>query len=182
MIEASSLTRRFGDFVAVSQVSLQVDDGKILALLGPNGAGKTTTVRMLAALLAPSEGEARVAGYDVRREPEAVRASIGLLPFHACEHINATLANKLFEYMALGLPVVASDVPPMVRILEENRAGITFRSGDGADLANKIEMLAQDREARDLCGQAGRKASNERYNWTIDGARLVRAVECLGEA
>lgn len=79
MIDAHRLTRRFGTFTAVSHVSLHVPDGSVLALLGPNGAGKTTTVRMLAGLLAPSEGEATVARYDVRREPDAVRACVGLV-------------------------------------------------------------------------------------------------------
>ncbi|HLZ58448.1 MAG TPA: ABC transporter ATP-binding protein [Ktedonosporobacter sp.] len=79
MIEAQALTRRFGTFTAVSQLSFRVDDGSILAILGPNGAGKTTTVRMLAGLLAPSEGDAIVAGYDIRREPAAVRACVGLV-------------------------------------------------------------------------------------------------------
>ncbi len=79
MIEATGLTRRFGAFTAVSGLSLRVETGHILALLGPNGAGKTTTIRMLAALLAPSEGEARVAGFDVRRQGTQVRASIGLV-------------------------------------------------------------------------------------------------------
>ena len=77
MIEAHGLTRRFGDFIAVDDVSLRVPAGAILALLGPNGAGKTTTVRMLAGLLAPTEGEASVSGFDVRRNPAAVRASVG---------------------------------------------------------------------------------------------------------
>ncbi|MDQ2906604.1 MAG: ABC transporter ATP-binding protein [Chloroflexota bacterium] len=79
MIEARSLTRQFGTFIAVSRLSLQVPDGTILALLGPNGAGKTTTVRMLSGLLAPTAGEATVAGYDIYREPDAVRACIGLV-------------------------------------------------------------------------------------------------------
>jgi ABC-2 type transport system ATP-binding protein len=79
MIEARSLTRHFGDFTAIDGVSLRVPDGAILALLGPNGAGKTTTVRILAGLISPSEGEATVAGYDVRREPAAVRAQVGLV-------------------------------------------------------------------------------------------------------
>ena len=79
MIEAYGLTRRFGTFTAVSQVSLQVPDGAILALLGPNGAGKTTTIRMLSGLLAPTEGNATIAGYDIRREPDAVRACVGLV-------------------------------------------------------------------------------------------------------
>src|SRR6266516_3292363 len=89
MIDAHRLTRRFGTFTAVSHVSLHVPDGSVLALLGPNGAGKTTTVRMLAGLLAPSEGEATVARYDVRREPDAVRACVGLV----------TDAPGLFEQM-----------------------------------------------------------------------------------
>ena len=89
MIEASNLTRRFGTFTAVADLSLQVPNGSILALLGPNGAGKTTTVRMLSGLLAPSEGEARVAGYDIRRNPDAVRARVGLV----------TDAPGLFEQM-----------------------------------------------------------------------------------
>lgn len=79
MIEARSLTRRFGDFTAVSQLSLSVPAGSVLALLGQNGAGKTTTVRMLSALLAPTEGDAFVGGYDVRKNPDAVRACVGLV-------------------------------------------------------------------------------------------------------
>src|SRR6266581_3896311 len=79
MIETYDLTRRFGTFTAVSQVSLRVPDGAILALLGPNGAGKTTTIRMLSGLLAPTEGNATVAGYDIRREADAVRAYVGLV-------------------------------------------------------------------------------------------------------
>jgi ABC-2 type transport system ATP-binding protein len=79
MIETYALTRRFGTFTAVSQVSLHVPDGAILALLGPNGAGKTTTIRMLSGLLAPTEGNATVAGYDIRREADAVRACVGLV-------------------------------------------------------------------------------------------------------
>src|SRR5437588_3868049 len=91
MIEAHSLTRRFGTFTAVSQLSLSVPKGFILALLGPNGAGKTTTVRMLAGLLAPTEGEAVVAGYNVRQQPDAVRACVGLV----------TDVPGLFEQMVL---------------------------------------------------------------------------------
>ena len=78
MIEATGLVRRFGDFVAVDEVSLRVPDGTLLALLGPNGAGKTTIVRMLTGVLGLTAGQATVGGYDVRRDPAAVRAHIGL--------------------------------------------------------------------------------------------------------
>jgi ABC-2 type transport system ATP-binding protein len=79
MIEAQGLTKIFDGFRAVSDVSLDVPAGSVLALLGPNGAGKTTTVRMLTSILAPSAGWARIAGYDVVTQPEQVRAHVGVL-------------------------------------------------------------------------------------------------------
>jgi ABC-2 type transport system ATP-binding protein len=79
MIELVSLTKRFNGFTAVDQVSFSVAPGEILALLGPNGAGKTTTVRMLAALLRPTSGQAFVAGNSVTQSPQEVRRLVGLL-------------------------------------------------------------------------------------------------------
>jgi ABC-2 type transport system ATP-binding protein len=79
MIETAGLTKRFGDFTAVDGVDLSVREGEVLALLGPNGAGKTTTVRMLASILRPTDGWARVAGYDVVKDARTVRHIVGLL-------------------------------------------------------------------------------------------------------
>ena len=80
MIETNDLSKQFNnDFWAVDGVNLCVEPGKILALLGQNGAGKTTTVRMLTALLKPTRGWARVAGYDVTRNPQDIRANVGVL-------------------------------------------------------------------------------------------------------
>ncbi|MDH3479354.1 MAG: ATP-binding cassette domain-containing protein, partial [Gemmatimonadota bacterium] len=64
-VSVRSLTRRFGDFVAVDRVSFDVAEGEIFGFLGPNGAGKTTTIKMLTGLLRPTEGQAIVAGHDV---------------------------------------------------------------------------------------------------------------------
>lgn len=80
MIETNDLSKQFNnDFWAVDGVTLCVQPGKILALLGQNGAGKTTTVRMLTALLNPTRGWARVAGYDVIKNPKEIRANVGVL-------------------------------------------------------------------------------------------------------
>jgi ABC-2 type transport system ATP-binding protein len=78
-IEASALTRKYGAFTAVDRVSFDVGRGEIFGYLGANGAGKSTTIRMLTGLLAPTAGEARVAGHDVRTEPELVKAAIGYM-------------------------------------------------------------------------------------------------------
>jgi len=77
-IEVSGLTKRFGEVLAVDDLSFTVDEGRITGFLGPNGAGKTTTIRMLATLLRPDAGEAQVLGYDVVRDARAVRSRVGL--------------------------------------------------------------------------------------------------------
>jgi ABC-2 type transport system ATP-binding protein len=74
-----NLTRRFGDFVAVDHLDLEVLPGQVLGYLGPNGSGKTTTIRMLLGLLHPTEGSAHVLGYDVAQQPELVRANTGYM-------------------------------------------------------------------------------------------------------
>ena len=78
-IEAHDLTRRFGDFTAVDHISFEIEEGEVFGFLGANGAGKTTAIRMLTGLLQPTEGEARVAGCDVRTEPEKVKQRIGYM-------------------------------------------------------------------------------------------------------
>ena len=94
-IETEGLTKRFGDFTAVADLDLRVDTGTVVSLLGPNGAGKTTTVRMLATLLRPDAGRARVAGYDVVREAAQVRALIALTGQFAALDKNLTARENL---------------------------------------------------------------------------------------
>lgn len=72
-IEASELTKKFGDLVAVDHVNLKVKESELWGLLGPNGAGKTTVVRMLCCLVTPTEVTAKVGGYDIQREASGIR-------------------------------------------------------------------------------------------------------------
>ncbi|HTU86279.1 MAG TPA: ATP-binding cassette domain-containing protein [Solirubrobacteraceae bacterium] len=95
VIEAIGLTKRFGEFTAVEDLDLNVQTGTVVSLLGPNGAGKTTTVRMLATLLAPDAGSARVAGYDVVREGAEVRRRISLTGQFAALDKNLTARENL---------------------------------------------------------------------------------------
>jgi ABC-2 type transport system ATP-binding protein len=78
-IDVRNLTRRFGDFTAVNDVSFEVSEGEIFGFLGSNGAGKSTTIRMLCGLLRPTAGTARVGGIDVGRDPEGVKRRIGYM-------------------------------------------------------------------------------------------------------
>lgn len=78
-IETKGLTRRFDSLTAVDHLSFEVEEGEVFGLLGPNGAGKTTTVRMLACLILPSEGSAKVGGYDITQDSLKVRQIVGIL-------------------------------------------------------------------------------------------------------
>ncbi len=79
VIEADGLTKQFGDFIATDHITFKVHEGEIFGFLGANGAGKTTAMRMLCGLSRPSDGNARVAGYDVYREAEQVKRHIGYM-------------------------------------------------------------------------------------------------------
>jgi ABC-2 type transport system ATP-binding protein len=78
-IEVIDLTKRFGPLTAVDNISFQVEDGEVFGFLGPNGAGKTTTINVLCTLMRPTTGSAKVAGYDVASQRNAVRQCIGLV-------------------------------------------------------------------------------------------------------
>ena len=79
VIKSDKLTKRFGDFTAVDHISFEIFKGEIFGFLGANGAGKTTAMRMLIGLSKPSSGKATVAGFDVYREREKIKKSIGYI-------------------------------------------------------------------------------------------------------
>ena len=79
-VQASALTRKFGDLTAVDSVTLTINQGEIFGLIGPNGAGKSTLIKMLTTLLPPTSGSATIAGYDIVSQPAEVRRHIGYVP------------------------------------------------------------------------------------------------------
>jgi ABC-2 type transport system ATP-binding protein len=94
-VETHGLTRAFGAFVAVDHVDLAVPTGRIFGFLGPNGAGKSTTIKMLCGILRPTGGAARVGGFDVARDPERVKASIGYMSQKFSLYEDLTVAENL---------------------------------------------------------------------------------------
>lgn len=98
VISVQNLTRRFGNFLAVDHINFEVHQGEVVGYLGPNGSGKTTTIRMLLGLLAPSEGEATVLGYDVVRQSEEVRARVGYMSQKFAIYDDLTTLENLTFY------------------------------------------------------------------------------------
>ena len=96
MIEAQNLSRRYGDFLAVDDISFAVQEGEILGILGPNGAGKTTTIRMITGFLPPTEGRVTVAGRDLLAAPREARRELGYLP----ENVSLYPEMRVDEYLA----------------------------------------------------------------------------------
>ena len=105
MIEVTHFTKRYGDFVAVDNLSLQIGQGEVFGFIGPNGAGKSTTIRFLATLLRPTSGEGRVAGHSVVDDPMAVRRVIGFMP----DDFGVYDGMKVWEF--LDFFAVAYEIP-----------------------------------------------------------------------
>ncbi|HWH37554.1 MAG TPA: ABC transporter ATP-binding protein [Candidatus Limnocylindrales bacterium] len=132
VVQVDRLTKRYNGSLAVAGLELNVEQGEIFGLVGPNGAGKTTTLKMLATLLVPSAGDALIAGYSIRRQPDAVRQLIGYMP----DTFGVYDDMRVWEYLdffgrCYGLP--AGRRRQMIGDLLEL-----------VDLANKREAYVQD--------------------------------------
>jgi ABC-2 type transport system ATP-binding protein len=125
-IEVDHLTKKFGDLVAVNDILFDVTDREIFGLLGPNGAGKTTLIRMLTTLTPPTSGTARVAGYDIRAEADAVRHAIGVIPqaFTSDPELTAD-ENMLIHAKLYGVP--AEKRAPLIHELLQSVDLLKFR-------------------------------------------------------
>lgn len=108
-VQTIDITKRFGDLTAVDKVNLTIDAGEIFGLIGPNGAGKTTLIRMLTTVLQPTEGTARIAGSDIRRNPSKVRQKIGVVSQAM------TLDIELTAWENMQLYAKYYDVPRAIR-------------------------------------------------------------------
>jgi len=105
VIVTEKLSKRFGDLVAVRDLSLRVDKGEIFGVLGPNGAGKSTTIRMLCGILDPTSGKGTVVGYDIAKEPERIKERIGYMTQRFSLYEDLTVYENLEFYAGIyGIP------------------------------------------------------------------------------
>jgi ABC-2 type transport system ATP-binding protein len=100
-IDVQGITKRFGDFTAVDGISFTVDQGEIFGLLGPNGAGKSTLIRMLTTLIPPTRGTALVGGWDIIKDPNGVRRSIGVIPQAMTSDLELSVEENLLIFARL---------------------------------------------------------------------------------
>ena len=125
IIETQHLSRRFGDLVAVSDVSLSVRRGEIFGVLGPNGAGKSTTIRMLCGILDPTSGRGTVVGFDIATQAEAIKQRIGYMTQRFSLYEDLTVAENLAFYAGIyGVPFRRRSAR-VAQVLE--RSGLTSR-------------------------------------------------------
>ena len=134
MISVRSLTRVYGDFTAVDDISFTVAPGEVLGLVGPNGAGKTTTLRCLAGIIAPTEGSVVVAGHDIRRDPVDAKQALAFIPDepHLFDHL--TVEEHLrFIGRLYGVADVERRIPPLLAELElsEKRGALSTELSRG---------------------------------------------------
>ncbi|MEW6572327.1 MAG: ABC transporter ATP-binding protein [Bacillota bacterium] len=128
-IIVENLTRRFAALVAVDNISFNVEEGEIFGLLGPNGSGKSTTVRMLCGILRPSSGRGEVLGYDITREAERIKGSIGYVSQRFSLYEDLTVRENLEFYSGIYM------VPP-----EQQEEAITSAAGS-AGLGGRVRAL-----------------------------------------
>ena len=105
LVEINHLSKKFKDFTAVDDISFYIPEGEIFGLLGPNGAGKTTTIRILCGIMLPSTGSANVLGYDVTKNPDAIKSRIGYMSQKFSLYNDLTpVENILFYASIYGVP------------------------------------------------------------------------------
>jgi daunorubicin resistance ABC transporter ATP-binding subunit len=194
-IQTEGLTKRFGDFTAVENLSLEVRDGTVVSLLGPNGAGKTTTVRMLATLLHPDAGRARVGGYDVVTDARRVREVISLTGQFAALDKNLTARENLVLMARLrGRNLRAAraladqlidrfDVGPFRDRLVKNLSGGEKRRVDlAAGLIDIPHVLVLDEPTSGLDPRSRQVVWSTIRQLVQDGVTLLLTTQYLEEA
>jgi ABC-2 type transport system ATP-binding protein len=157
-IEVEGLTKRYGDLVAVNDISFTVNRGEIFAFLGPNGAGKTTTVEILECLRKPTSGKASVLGFDIRENQREIRKRTGVLPqdFYTFERLTV---KETVQYYA-GMFDANPDVDELIRLVDlEDKKNVLFKNlsgglkqrlGIAVALVNNPEMIFLDEPSAGL--------------------------------
>ncbi|ALG05902.1 ATP-binding cassette domain-containing protein [Kibdelosporangium phytohabitans] len=194
-IEAEGLVKRFGETTALDGVDLAVPAGRILGVLGPNGAGKTTAVRILATLLRPDAGTARVSGYDVLSQPVAVRSLIGLTGQYASvdEDLsgreNLVLIGRLIDMSKADARTRATELLDRFELSDAaDRAAKTYSGGMrrrldlAASLISRPRVLYLDEPTTGLDPHSRNEVWDIVRRLADDGVTVLLTTQYLEEA
>ncbi len=194
-IEVKNLKKSFGDLVAVQGVDIAALKGEILSLLGPNGAGKSTTISMLAGLLSPSDGEAFIMGHSVTKEPEAAKASLGVVPQDIALYPdlsareNLVFWGKMYGLRGAALKTRVDQVLDIIGLTERQKdrvgkfsGGMKRRVNIGAALLHKPDVVIMDEPTVGIDPQSRRHILENVKELNRQGMTVLYTTHYMEEA
>jgi len=194
-IEAEGLRKSFGAFKAVQGVSFSAQPAEVLSLLGPNGAGKSTTISMLSGLLEPSGGDAAIMGHSIRREPQAAKASLGVVPQEVALYPdlsareNLDFWGKMYGLRGAALRQRVDEVLHIIGLEERQKdrvgkfsGGMKRRVNIGAALLHKPQVIIMDEPTVGIDPQSRRHILDNVKDLNRQGMTVLYTTHYMEEA
>ena len=194
-IEVKNLKKSFGDLQAVQDASFSADSGEVLSLLGPNGAGKSTTISMLSGLLAPNGGDASIMGHSITKEPEAAKASLGVVPQDIALYPdlsareNLVFWGKMYGLRGAALKLRVDEVLEIIGLADRQKdfvskfsGGMKRRVNIGAALLHKPAVIIMDEPTVGIDPQSRRHILDNVKELNRQGMTVLYTTHYMEEA
>jgi ABC-2 type transport system ATP-binding protein len=194
-IEVKNLKKSFGDLQAVQDASFNADSGEVLSLLGPNGAGKSTTISMISGLLTPTDGDASIMGHSVTKEPEASKASLGVVPQDIALYPdlsareNLVFWGKMYGLRGAALKARVDEVLEIIGLADRQKdhvgkfsGGMKRRVNIGAALLHKPAVIIMDEPTVGIDPQSRRHILDNVKELNRQGMTVLYTTHYMEEA
>jgi ABC-2 type transport system ATP-binding protein len=194
-IEVNNLKKSFGDFQAVQDAKFHANSGEVLSLLGPNGAGKSTTISMISGLLVPTEGDASIMGHSVTKEPEAAKASLGVVPQDIALYPdlsareNLVFWGKMYGLRGAALKSRVDEVLEIIGLADRQKdhigkfsGGMKRRVNIGAALLHKPAVIIMDEPTVGIDPQSRRHILDNVKELNQQGMTVLYTTHYMEEA
>ena len=194
-IEVKNLKKSFGELQAVQDASFNADSGEVLSLLGPNGAGKSTTISMISGLLAPTDGDASIMGHSVTKEPEAAKASLGVVPQDIALYPdlsareNLVFWGKMYGLRGAALKLRVDEVLEIIGLADRQKdfvskfsGGMKRRVNIGAALLHKPAVIIMDEPTVGIDPQSRRHILDNVRELNRQGMTVLYTTHYMEEA